>query len=620
MKKNDITVIDVLKNIGIKSVVAAVLVMILTVGVIALGGYFFYSSKQAAIYESLELSAMRSAKDADGFLSLNSNAVFVAGYNVDRIMKYGGTHEDIFNYLREETNHINDTLDPNNDGVYGYFDGEFMHPNWTPYEGFDATERPWYIQTLANSEDITYVKPYLDVLTNTVMMTICYRLSDGVSVLALDISLGKLQEVTSNVAESVQGSIGMILADDGYVVAHSDINEREKEYSKEANTLGGMIFENLTGEDSFHFETEYGRNSYIVYVVRLESGWNTISVINEDVVFRPLRIIIGLSIFIAFVSVLIIILILLKISKKNLQTQSLNIQLSSIADIYISLLDLDLKNDSFSVISCREDVAKTIDSGVTSAQEMLNSSMDRFVDDISKEQIGKFIDLSTLDERIKDEHTFTEEFLNSGNLWCRARFIAAERSKDDGKLKRVLWVIESIDAEKRRRDKLQYLSETDMMTGINNRGSGERKVSKLIDQGYGGMFIMLDADKFKSINDTFGHDAGDKVIIAIANCLKKTFRADDVVMRLGGDEFAAYAVGVSTKEIGQMIINRLFDNINKISIPEIGDRKICISVGAAFYYDDDRYPFSQLYKNADSMTYVSKKVVGNYAVFFDDEQ
>ena len=112
----------------------------------------------------------------------------------------------------------------------------------------------------------------------------------------------------------------------------------------------------------------------------------------------------------------------------------------------------------------------------------------------------------------------------------------------------------------------------------------------LVD-GKGGMFMLMDVDKFKSINDNYGHDVGDKVLIAIADCLKKSFRDNDIVMRLGGDEFAAYAPTVLNEKVGQQIIDRFFDNIDKIKIPELGDRKICISMGVAFYHPNDEYSF-----------------------------
>lgn len=615
MKKNGISLKDVFKNIGSRKILAAILVMVFTVGVISAGGYFLYSSKKDAISESCELAAIRSAKEVDGYLSKNTNAISVAGYNADRMIKQGETHEAIFGYLFEETEHIRQTVDESSNGVYAVIEGEFRHcGGWIPPDDFVATERPWYIEVVENESDLTYVKPYLDAQTNTVMMTVASRLSDGKSITAMDISLGELQEFTEETAASVRGNVGMILADDGYVVAHSDISEREKEYSSEEGTLGNVIYSHLTGEDSSSFELNFSGSSYIVYVVRLECGWNTVSVINADVVFRPLRIIIASVIAIALISALAVFLILVSMSRKNIEARNLNVQLSSVADIYVSMHDINLFNNSYRAISKGHEGDESLGESGKDAQTALNSSMEILADEMSRESILHFVDLSTLNERLRDSSTVTEEFLNTKNLWCRARFIAAERTKG-GNLRRVLWVVESIDAEKRRRDKLLYLSETDQMTGINNRSSGERKVSKLLDQGYGGMFVMLDADKFKSVNDTFGHDVGDKVIIAIANCLKKTFRVDDVVMRLGGDEFAAFAVGVFTEDIGRMIINRLFDNINQIKIPELGDRKIEISVGAAFYMDDDSYAFSELYKRADECAYLSKKTPGNFVTF-----
>ena len=135
-------------------------------------------------------------------------------------------------------------------------------------------------------------------------------------------------------------------------------------------------------------------------------------------------------------------------------------------------------------------------------------------------------------------------------------------------------------------------------------------------EGTEGMFCLLDADKFKSINDTFGHDAGDKVIKAIADCLKKAFRNSDVIMRLGGDEFAVYALGITDEERGNIVINRLFGLIDKIEIPEIGDRKITISLGAALFNSEENLSFTELYKRADSVAYESKKTVGNRATFY----
>ena len=177
--------------------------------------------------------------------------------------------------------------------------------------------------------------------------------------------------------------------------------------------------------------------------------------------------------------------------------------------------------------------------------------------------------------------------------------------------------MEIIDEERRMREKLLYLSETDRMTGINNRGSGESKIRKLLMDSVGGMFLLLDVDKFKSINDKFGHAVGDKVIISIGKCMRNTFRGNDISMRLGGDEFAVFAPGIYSKAGGENVIKRFLKSVDEINIPELEGRKIEVSVGVSFYGPDDDYSFEVLYKRADDCTYKSKEVKGNYVTYYE---
>ena len=130
-----------------------------------------------------------------------------------------------------------------------------------------------------------------------------------------------------------------------------------------------------------------------------------------------------------------------------------------------------------------------------------------------------------------------------------------------------------------------------------------------------GVFLLLDADKFKSVNDTHGHSVGDKVIIGIASCLEKTFRESDVVFRLGGDEFAVFAAGLTDKTCATRVIDRLFRNVEAMDIPELPDRRVTVSIGAAFYLADRNVSFEALYERADSGTYESKKQAGNAVTF-----
>lgn len=161
--------------------------------------------------------------------------------------------------------------------------------------------------------------------------------------------------------------------------------------------------------------------------------------------------------------------------------------------------------------------------------------------------------------------------------------------------------------------KLMILSETDALTGISNRRSGERRITDALIERENGMFIIMDANKFKYVNDTYGHEVGDLVLKAIADAMVKTFRTSDILVRLGGDEFVVFALGIKDREIGQLVVDRFFKNIEAIDIPELNGYKISMSLGAVIRTEEDN--FDSLYKKADNLMYESKTKGGNAVEF-----
>lgn len=172
-----------------------------------------------------------------------------------------------------------------------------------------------------------------------------------------------------------------------------------------------------------------------------------------------------------------------------------------------------------------------------------------------------------------------------------------------------------ITDKKKLEDELLVLSETDVLTGISNRRSGEAKIEELIANGEKGMFCLLDIDKFKSINDNYGHTIGDKALIAVADCLKRSFRSSDITMRLGGDEFASFAIGIGSEAQGSECINRFFAEVKKINIPEIGKDGISVSLGAVLFDGVNDAEFDKIYAMADSAMYICKNDCGNHFGF-----
>ena len=155
--------------------------------------------------------------------------------------------------------------------------------------------------------------------------------------------------------------------------------------------------------------------------------------------------------------------------------------------------------------------------------------------------------------------------------------------------------------------KEQDAANLDLLTGIANRGCGERQIRELLAEGKQGMFCLLDADKFKNINDTYGHAVGDKVIIAIADKLKECFREDDVVMRLGGDEFAVYALGEMTEDVAMRRVERIHTAMKTITIEEMQDETIEVSIGMLLVDQPREVTFDEIYRKTDMRLYAQKQ-------------
>ena len=169
--------------------------------------------------------------------------------------------------------------------------------------------------------------------------------------------------------------------------------------------------------------------------------------------------------------------------------------------------------------------------------------------------------------------------------------------------------------EEKRRNALQALSETDRMTGLNDRVSGKRKVEEVLSAGHGGAFLEIDIDHFKMINDTYGHQTGDAVIMELTNVLRNMFRNNDITIRLGGDEFGVFAVGITTRDLCRTVVGRLFSRLEQVTIPQLDGGKVVISVGAAICQEHGQASFDSLYAKADGALYISKKAEGNCLTF-----
>ena len=566
-----------------------------------------------------EVNAQQSAMSFDRYLMVRKDTVLLSGNVMNNMLQENRPISEILHYLTTESQSIKDSIDKDYTGLYGWINGQYCDGvGWVPDEDYIPTERPWYVEAMADNSEITFVSPYLDAQTHTTMMTLATKLKDGNSVLALDISLEQIQEITEAIARQTPDSYCFVLNKAGNVIAHSDKDELGKNYLEETGTLGSSVVQTLYKEGGHQFELNYGGQQYMVYAESLEGGWYCASLVNTAEFYRPLKMILSLLIFLTLLEAVVFIAVFYHLSSKNLEISTQNIQLSTLGDMYLSIQDIDLHTDSIHTIRRNHDDGQTIDLSDDEASVYLRKVCDKHVNETSKEIVESFVNLSTISERLKDTDTVAVEYLNDQKIWCRARFIAADR-ESDGTVFRVLWLVESIDEEKKARDKLKTLAEIDSMTGVRNKHAyllKEKELNQEIESGLAKEFavVVCDVNGLKKINDTYGHTAGDEYIRAACRMVCDIFQHSPV-FRVGGDEFTVILSGRD-----YLIRKELMITLHDKSAERIVAGGAVISGGLSDFRPGEDESTHDVFQRADELMYEEKKLLKSLgAVTRDDE-
>ncbi len=155
---------------------------------------------------------------------------------------------------------------------------------------------------------------------------------------------------------------------------------------------------------------------------------------------------------------------------------------------------------------------------------------------------------------------------------------------------------------------LEKASTHDFLTGLGNRRMLlkrlDEELNRVQHQGKPLVLAILDIDRFKQVNDTWGHDIGDGVLVEISRCMQASIRTSDLCGRWGGEEFLLILPDTNL-EGARLVIERVHNRIRALSIPAGGKTlSITASIGIAEQHPDENYP--QTLNRADIALYEAK--------------
>ncbi len=152
------------------------------------------------------------------------------------------------------------------------------------------------------------------------------------------------------------------------------------------------------------------------------------------------------------------------------------------------------------------------------------------------------------------------------------------------------------------REQLSHEASHDALTGLFNRGAYDLLMESADTEHMA--LILIDVDYFKSVNDTYGHAVGDRVLKRVAEILRKSFRSVDILCRIGGDEFAVVMTRVNSS-MAPIVLRKITQANEMLQHPKDDLPPVSLSVGVAF--SDRANPQGDIFKDADTALYRVKE-------------
>jgi diguanylate cyclase (GGDEF)-like protein/PAS domain S-box-containing protein len=179
----------------------------------------------------------------------------------------------------------------------------------------------------------------------------------------------------------------------------------------------------------------------------------------------------------------------------------------------------------------------------------------------------------------------------------------------------LLVILEDVTQRRQLQERMYHQAHYDALTDLPNRRLMLERLAQAMDDAQrlqrGAAVLFLDLDRFKRVNDSLGHDVGDRLLKEVALRLKAVVRRGDTVCRLGGDEFVVVLADLEQPEDASMVARKILD-VLQMPLP-IGAQPLAatVSIGIAVHPDGCAGSAEELVRNADEAMYAAKQAGGN---------
>ncbi len=213
-----------------------------------------------------------------------------------------------------------------------------------------------------------------------------------------------------------------------------------------------------------------------------------------------------------------------------------------------------------------------------------------------------------------------------GEIWNRYKdgeifpeWLTISTVKDEqGSVSNYIGIFTDITARKKSEERLRYLATHDPLTDLPNRDLFEDRLSHTLARARRkrneAAVLQLDLDNFKSINDTYGHSVGDRLLRIVADRLKGCLRQSDTVARMGGDEFTFILEEIPNESVCSNVAEKILKTLAEPILIDGHKLRITASIGISIFPDDGLDP-DTLLKHSDIAMYHSKNKLNSYSFY-----